>query len=384
MRVLVLGCGRMGSAIAMDMVQSDEVSKVVVSDFNERKIKQLIARLKSDKLSGKRVDIKNQQAAASLMTNFDVVISALPPGINILANKIAIETGVHLVDLSYEEQQWELDTPAKEAGITLIPGCGVAPGLTNILAGYGASLMDEVDEIHILCGGIPQSPVPPLGYRIVFSTQTLVDMYRRKSRIVRDGKIVEVDTLSGLERVKFPGLGELEAFYTDGLSTLLHTMKGRVKNMDEKTARWPGHAEKIKAFRDVGFFGAEPIEVNGVEIVPREVAVSILDKALRLSEERDVTVLRVDVSGKRKRNKVEYSFIMIDFFDEERGITSMARTTGYTAAIVGRMVARGDIQERGLVPPEVAITGKRFERLISELADRGIKIQEISRVERFL
>ncbi len=383
MRVLVLGCGRMGFAIALDMVQSDEVSKVVVGDFDEKKAEQLAAKLKSDKVSGQHVDVTNQKTTIKLMTNFDVAISAIPHGKNVLASMAAIEAGVHLVDLTFLEQQWELDTPAKEAGVTLIPDCGVAPGLANILASHGVSLLDEVDEIHIICGGIPQKPVPPLGYRIVFSTYGLVDMYCEKSRIVRNGKVVEVETLSGLEKIEFPGLGELEAFYTDGLSTLLRTMKGRVKNMDEKTARWPGHAEKIMAFRDTGFFDTQPVEVNGVKVVPRKVAVSILDKALRLGEEKDVTVLRVDVTGKKNGNNVEHSFVTVDFFDEERGVTSMARTTGYTAAIVGRMVARGDIQKRGVVPPEVAVAGK-FEGFVSELADRGIKIQEISRVKHFL
>jgi len=382
-RVLVLGCGRMGSAIALDMVQSDEVSKVVIGDFDEKKADQLAAKLKSDKVLGQRIDVTDQKATMKLMKNFNVIISALPHGVNVLANKAAIGAGAHLVDLAYEEQQWKMDTPAKEAGVTLIPGCGVAPGLTNILAGYGVSLIDEVDTIHIVCGGIPQKPVPPLGYRIVFSTHGLVGMYCEKSRIVMNGKVVEVDTLSGLEKIEFPGLGELEAFYTDGLSTLLHTMKGKVKNMNEKTARWPGHAEKIMAFRDTGFFDTQPVEVNGVKVVPRKVAVSILDKALRLGEEKDVTVLRVDVTGKKNGNNVEHSFVTVDFFDEERGVTSMARTTGYTAAIVGRMVARGDIQKRGVVPPEVAVAGK-FEGFVSELADRGIKIQEISRVKHFL
>jgi len=382
-RVLVLGCGKMGSAIATDMAQSDEVSRVVLGDFDEKKTEQLATKLESDKVSGQRVDVMNQQTTKEIMKNFDIIMSALPYTISAQASKVAVEAGVHLVDLSLEEQQWELDTPAKEAGVTLVPDCGVAPGLANILAGYGASLMDEAEDIHIVCGGIPQKPVLPLGYRIVFSTQGLVDMYCEKSRIVRNGKIVEVDTLSGLEKVEFPGVGELEAFYTDGLSTLLRTMNGKVRNMDEKTARWPGHAKKIEAFRNTGFFNTEPIEVDGVKVVPRKVAVSILDNALRLDGEEDVTVLRVDVTGKKDGNSVEYSFVMVDFFDKQRRVTSMARTTGYTAAIVGRMVARGDIQERGVVPPEIALAGK-FERFTSELTDRGIRIQEISRVKGFL
>ena len=383
MKVLVLGCGRMGSAIAMDMAYSDEVSRVVVGDFYENKAEQLAAKLKSDKVLGQHVDVMDRRATVKLMKNFDIVMSALPYELSILASKTVVEAGVHLVDLSYDERQWELDTAAKEAGVTLVPDCGVAPGLANILAGYGVSLMDEAREIHILVGGIPQKPVPPLGYRIVFSTQGFVDMYCEKARIVRNGEIVEVDTLSGLENVEFPGVGELEAFYTDGLSTLLRTMKGKVKNMDEKTARWPGHAEKIEAFRNTGFFHNEPIEVDGVKIAPRKVAVSILDKALKLGGEEDVTVLKVDITGKKDGNNVELSFVMVDFFDKQRRMTSMARTTGYTAAIVGRMVARGDIRERGVVPPEIAVAGK-FKRFTSELVDRGIRIQEVSRVKRFL
>ena len=383
MRVLVLGCGKMGSAIAMDMAQSDEVSDVVLGDYDQKKTEQLATKLQSEKVSGQRVNVMDRQATKEMMKNFDIAISALPYQISVQASKAAIEAGVHLVDLSLEEQHWELDTPAKEAGVTLVPDCGVAPGLANILAGYGVSLMDEAEEIHIVCGGIPRNPALPLGYRIVFSTQGLVDMYCEKSRIVKNGKMVEVDTLSGLEKVEFPGVGELEVFYTDGLSTLLRTMKGKVRSMDEKTARWPGHAEKIESFRDTGFFNTEPIEVDGVKIVPRKVAVSILDKALRLDGEEDVTVLRVDVKGKKDGNNVEHAFVMVDFFDKQRKVTSMARTTGYTAAVVGRMIARGDIQERGVVPPEIALAGK-FKRFASELAERGIRIQEISTVKRFL
>ncbi len=153
--------------------------------------------------------------------------------------------------------------------------------------------------------------------------------------------------------------------------------------MDEKTARWPGHAEKIEAFRDTGFFSADPIQVDGVKTIPRKVAASILDKTLRLGGEEDVTVLRVDVTGKKDGHNVKHSFVMVDFFDKQLGVTSMARTTGYTAAIVGRMVARGDIQDRGVVPPEIAVAGK-LEKFTSELAHRGVRIREISTVNRCL
>ncbi|MGQ9586976.1 MAG: saccharopine dehydrogenase C-terminal domain-containing protein [Thermoplasmata archaeon] len=378
--MLILGCGQMGYAIAMDMAQSDEVSEVVVADLDKKRAEQLVAKLKNDKVSGLRVDVKDSQATKKLMGRCDTAVCALPGGLNVFAGRAAIGAGVHMVDLSYGELLVEFDASAKKAGVTIMLDCGVAPGITNVLAGYGASLIDEVDDIRIVCGGIPQSPVPPLGYRIVWSAQGLVNMYCGKSKVVRNGRVVEVDTLSGLEQIEFPGVGRLEAFYTDGLSTLLRTMKGKVRNMHEKTARWPGHAEKIAAMRDAGFFATEPIEVEGVKVVPRDVAVSILDKALRLGDEKDVTVLRVDVSGRKDGSDVEHSFVMVDYFDEERGVTSMARTTGYTAAIIARMVARGEIQVRGVVPPEMAVV-KVYKRFVSELGERGIMIQETSRIK---
>lgn len=380
MRTLVLGSGMMGAAIAQDMADSDEVSEVVLADFDKKRADGVVTRLRSGKVSARRLDVKDVQATKKLMKGFDVAACALPEGLNTYASKAAIGAKVHVVDLAYGDRQLEFDGPAKKAGITIVLDCGVAPGMTNILASHGAGLMDEVDDIRIVCGGLPQKPLPPLGYRITWSTWGLINMYCGKARIVRNGRIVEVDAMSDLERIEFPGMGELEAFTTDGLSTLLVTMKGKVRNMVEKTARYPGHAEKILAMRDLGLFDTNPVDVGGVKVVPRNMAVSVLDKTLRRGDERDVTVLRVDVAGKKDGKDVGRSFVMVDRFDEERGVTSMARTTGYTAAIVARMVARGEIREKGVLPPETAV-GKVFERFVSELEDREVRIQETSRIK---
>lgn len=381
MKVLVLGSGMMGAAIALDMVESDEVSEIVVADYDDKKSKHVAAQLKSDKVSSHHINIRDIQATKKLMKGFDVAACALPEGLNVFASRATIGAGVHLVDLAYGAELAKLDEAAERAGITILVDCGVAPGITNILAAHGASLMDEVDDISIICGGLPQNPVPPLGYRIVWSTWGLVNMYCGKAKIVRDGKVVEVDAMSDLGTTHFPGIGMLETFITDGLSTLLVTMKGRVNNMVEKTARYPGHAEKIMAMRDAGFFSTEPVEVSGVKVVPKKVAVSVLDRALRVGDETDVTVLRVEVVGKKEGKRAKRSFVMVDSYDEERGVTSMARTTGYTAAIVARMLARGDIKERGVVPPETAVV-KHIKRFRSELEDRGITIREISSAKR--
>jgi lysine 6-dehydrogenase len=380
MRVLVLGSGMMGAAIAQDMCDSDEVSDVVLADLDKKKVDAAVARLKSDNVSGRRLDVKDVQATKKLMKGFDVAVCALPEGLNTYASKAAIGAKVHVVDLAYGHRQLDFDGSAKKAGIAIVLDCGVAPGMTNILAAHGASLMDGVDDIRIICGGLPQKPLPPLGYRITWSTWGLINMYCGKARIVKDGKIVQVDAMSDLERIEFPGIGELEAFTTDGLSTLLLTMKGKVRNMVEKTARYPGHAEKILAMRDLGLFDTNPVDVGGVKIVPRNMAVSVLDKTLGQGDERDVTVLRVDVAGRKNGKNVARSFVMVDRFDEKRGVTSMARTTGYTAAIVARMVARGEIEERGVVPPEKAVV-KVFKRFLSELENRGVRILETSRIK---
>jgi lysine 6-dehydrogenase len=377
--MLVLGCGMMGTTIAMDLARDKDISEVVCADYDKKQAERLVAQVKNDKVSGRRIDVKDVEATKKLMKGFDTVVCALPEGLNIYASKAAIGAKVHVVDLAYGNRQLEFDGPAQKAGITILLDCGVAPGMTNILAAYGASLIDEVDDIRIVCGGLPQKPLPPLGYRITWSTWGLINMYCGKARIVRDGKIVEVDAMSDLERIEFPGIGELEAFTTDGLSTLLLTMKGKVRNMVEKTARYPGHAEKIMAMRDLGLFDTNPVNVGGVKVVPRNMAVSVLDKTLRQGDERDVTVLRVDVAGKKDGKDVGRSFVMVDRFDEERGVTSMARTTGYTAAIVARMVARGEIAERGVVPPETAVV-KVFKKFVSNLENRGIRIQETSRI----
>lgn len=377
MKTVVLGAGMMGSAIAQDMADSDDACEVVVVDSDRKRVDELVRRLKNGKVSGRRVDVKDVRATGTIMKGADVAVCALPEGLNAYVSRAAIGAKVHLVDLAYGFRQFGFDARARTAGITIIPDCGVAPGITNILAGYGAGLMDEVDDIRIVCGGLPQTPLPPLNYRITWSTRGLVNMYCEKVTIVRDGRVVEVDAMSDLGRIEFPGIGELETFNTHGLSTLLITMKGKVRNMVEKTARYPGHAERIMAMKALGFFETKPVKVGCVKVVPRDVAISVLDKVLREGDERDLTVLRVDVDGMKDGKTSRRAFVMVDRYDERRGVTSMARTTGYTAAIVARMLARGEIEERGVVPPEKAVL-KVFERFRAELKERGIKIKVTS------
>jgi lysine 6-dehydrogenase len=378
MKAIVLGSGMMGEAIAQDMADCKEVSEVLLADLDKKKVGRTVTALGSEKVLGRTLDVKDIQATKKLMKGFDVAVCALPEGLNSYVAKAAIGAHLHVADLAYGYLMLGLDERAKSAGVTILVDCGVAPGITNILAGYGASLMDEVENIRIVCGGLPQKPLPPLYYRITWSTRGLIGMYCEKAKVVRDGRIVEVEAMSDLEKIVLPGVGELEAFNTNGLSTLLVTMKGRVRNMVEKTARYPGHAEKILAMRSLGLFDTKPVILNGVKVAPRNMAIAVLDKGLRQGDAKDLIVLRVDVAGKKDGKPSERSFVVVDRYDERKGVTAMARTTGYTAAIAARMIARGEIVDRGIVPPEIAVV-KVFRKFMSELEERGIKIREASK-----
>jgi len=379
MRVLVLGCGLMGSAIARDLVERGGM-EVTIAARDEGKLREYVAQLGSERASAVGVDARDEKALVELMRGSDVVVGALPGRLGFGAMRAAIEAGTDMVDISFMPQNpLELDDLAKAAEVTIIPDCGVAPGLSNMLVGYGASRLDRVKEVHIKVGGLPQNPTPPLGYRITWSVEDLLEEYTRRARIVQDGEVKEVEALSGLEMVDLPGIGRLECFYTDGLRTLLHTIEADV--MDEKTLRYPGHAEEIKTLVDCGLLSAEPVRVDDTTLEPKRFLAALLSPFLELGEEKDLTVMKIDVVGENNGEEVQHTFQLIDRYDEARGITSMARTTGYTASVVAQMVARGEIEGRGVVPPErLGMEQKLFKPIVRGLSERGIRVVEAIKV----
>ena len=285
-----------------------------------------------------------------------------------------------MVDVSYTpEIPLGLDRPAKEAGVTVIPDCGVAPGLSSILVGRAASRLDRVESAHILVGGIPEIPVPPLGYTITWSAEGLIDEYVREVSVVEGGRVVQVPALSGLEEFDFPGVGRLEAFYTDGLRTLVQSLPG-VDSMYEKTLRYPGHVEGVRLLRELGFFDEEPLEVEGRRVSPRLLTARLLERSLRRPEVGDLLAMIVEVRGEAGGEASGYSYYVLDRFDRAGGVTAMARTTAYTASIVAGMLARGSIEEKGIIPPErIGMNEGIAEELLSELGKRGV-IVEASRL----
>ena len=380
MRVSIFGSGLMGATIAQDLVRANEVDQVTVYDIDRRRLRALTQRERSSKLATRVHDVSNRGKTAGLLKKCDAGVGALPHGLSEHAIRSAISARVNFVDLifGWQFRQAEINSTCKRKGITIIPACGLAPGLTNILAMQAAEQMEMVDEVHIKVGGIPQNPKPPLNYRIVFSFQAVLEEYLRKARTVKNRRLVDVPALSGLETINFPApIGRCECFYTDGLSTLVQTI-GNVREMDEKTIRWPGHAEQIRTLIECGLLEAKPIIYHNQSISPREFVSNTLSERLALGRERDLTLLRVEVSGKKNGKPTHHRYQMIDHYDRRHKITSMARTTAYPCSIAAQILASGRIQQKGLVPPEIAFKADLRDEILDYVGKRGMKIESKS------
>ena len=377
MRIVVFGSGLMGAAIARDLAGSRRVDEVTVCDVDKKRLRGLARSEHSAKLSTKVHDIRNENETARLLRKFDVGVGALPHGLSEYAISATIKAGVDFVDLIFGWRfgQRGINSSAKRKGITIIPACGLAPGLTNILAMAAAERMRRVDEVHINVGGIPEKPKPPLNYRIVFSFDAVLEEYLRKARIIRRGKVTDAPALSGLETITFRApIGKCECFYTDGLSTLVQTLR-KVREMDEKTIRWPGHAEQIKTLIECGLLETKPLNFRGQPIAPRQFVSTLLSDRLRLGNEKDLTLLRVDVSGKDSGTKIRHRYEMIDHYDTRHRTTSMARTTAFPCSIAAQLLASGAISRKGVVPPELAFTEDLRDEFLDYLAHRRMEIK---------
>jgi lysine 6-dehydrogenase len=376
MKVIVLGSGKIGSIMARDFAGSVEGAQLTLSDISEER-----ARAAASSIEGAEwtlIDTSDQAKLTETLSGFDLVLGALPGDFGWVALKAAVGAGVDMLDVAFTpEDPMELDGAAKEAGITIIPDCGVAPGLSNILVGYSAGRLDSVDEAQIMVGGIPEELVPPLDYTITWSAEGLIDEYVREVSIIKDGETVQVPALSGLEEIEFPGVGTLEAFYTDGLRSLAKTFP-EVENMYEKTLRYPGHVEKVKLLRELGYFSDEPITVGGNEVSPRLVTARLLERSLWKPEIGDLLAMRIQVSGEKEGKETGYRHRVLDRYDHETDVSAMARTTAYTASIVAGMLAKGTFDVKGVIPPERLGMDTAFtETLISELKSRGVIVEEI-------
>jgi len=376
MKILTIGCGYIGSVLARHLSDKMPSAEIVISDQNKEAVKKVAFSINKDNVSSLELDFYNYNELVKCARSFDILVGLTPGRLGYKTVEAAIEARVNMVDLSYmPEEPLTLSKDAVSAGIVVIPDCGVAPGLSNILVGRATRIVDKVENVRILVGGLPQERIPPLDYKVTWCVEDLIEEYVREAKIVKDGRMIEVEALEGLEEVEFPGIGKLEAFYTDGVRTLHHTIKG-VENMWEKTLRYPGHAEKIKLLRALGFFGERAKE----GISPRSVSITILGEKLDMPEVEDLLAMKIEVEGIRKGQKTCYSYLLLDYYDEKKNVTAMGRTTAYTASAVIELLAKDEIKERGIIPPEeLGMDQKLFEKIMIELGKDGITINEAAK-----
>ncbi len=380
MKFLVLGGGAQGTAAAFDLCRREEVEEVTVADLDVSRVPPFLHPFEGDKLRLRTVDATDPSAMVPLLEAADAVMSALPYYLNPLITRLAVEAGAHYSDLGGNTeivgQQRALHDRARSAGLSVIPDCGLAPGMVNILAQAGIDELDDIDSVEIRVGGLPQHPQPPLNYQIVYSMEGVLDYYTTRALILTNGEPTEVDALDGLETVTFPEpVGELEAFYTaGGISTMPYRYAGRIPEMNYKTLRYPGHAKIMWAIRELGLLDLEPVSVDGVSVVPRKSFIATVSPKLTNAEGDDLVALRVEVRGRKDGDSARVRYDLIDRYDTDNGITAMMRTTGYSLAITSLMQADGRVTEKGVRTPDEAMPASAY---LEELARSGIRVVRV-------
>ncbi len=377
MKIVVLGCGNIGSVVARDLAESLPTAQIVMADVNESRAEEAAKEIGRGNVTWVQVDASNERELVESLKKFDLVVGTLPGSMGFQACKAAILAGVDMVDVSYmPEDVMVLDKAALKANVCVVPDCGMSPGLGSMLVGRAVSRLDSTETVFMLNGGLPEKPVAPLGYVITWSVKDLIDMYSRKVTIVKEGKVARVEPMSGLEMITFPKVGKLEAFYTDGLRTLLHTVKG-VEEMWEKTLRYPGHIEKIKLLKSLGFFEEKPVEIGNLSVSPRGLTAKLFEKKLKRPEIHDIVAMLIKVSGVKRGRRTTYTYHLLDHCDKKRNVTAMARTTAYTASVATQLIAKKTVKENGVIPPEkLGMNEKFYRKFMDQMKKRGIAVKE--------
>lgn len=362
-KIIVLGAGLIGKAMAIDLCRDYEVA---CADVQMCSLEALSPQFPITVIP---CNFNDRQALAQCIAPYDLVILAVPGHMGFETLRFIIEQGKDVVDISFfPENPLALDKIAKDKNVTAVVDCGVAPGMCNIIAGHYHA-KSPLLSYECLVGGLPLQPQWPFKYKAVFSPIDVIEEYTRPSRYRENGSMVVKAALSDTESVVFEKTGELESFNTDGLRTLADTMTG-VPNMKEKTLRYPGHAEIMKVFRETGLFGKEKVDVAGQKVSPIELTSKLMFDQWKLKPgEKDFTVMRVTVSDASK----EYTYNLYDEYDPITQTTSMARTTGYTCTAVSRLVVEGIFTRKGICPPEYIGAEKIcFDTIMQYLAQRNI------------
>ncbi len=378
---VVLGAGRQGAAIAFDLVKHGQAKEVTLVDREEPRVqacaKNLNRLLHSEKIKPVQGDVRSVKHIQPHLKGKDAVVSALPYFLNPLAAQAAVLEKVHFTDLGGNtdvvKQELALNDQARSAKISLLPDCGLAPGLSNLLAAKALNHFDETETIRVRCGGIPAHPKPPFFYKMVFSIEGLLNEYSGMASIIRDGKLHEVPALSELEEIDFKPLGKLEAVVTSGgTSTAPESFLGKVQNFDYKTLRHPGHWSALRAFDALGLLSQEPLPFEKAHIAPREVLKVLLEKSTTFPDDKDLVVLWMEAVGLKKGKKETYRISMLDRGDEN--FSAMERTTGFPTSTTAFLQVQGKTP-LGATPIEQTVP---VDDLLQGLKERGLVLEEES------
>lgn len=375
---LVLGAGKMGLVLAKDLIESSPQNRVTLVDISPQQLEKAREFIANSRLEVLPRDMENEEQRKSVCKGKDVIINALLHRHSLPTLETAIRSAAHFVDLVGEAPlaRMSYDQEARGNCVTVISGVGVSPGITNVLVGRAVYLLDETESALIFCGGNPVNPRPPLNYKIVYAIDSLINFYQRPALILRRGQVQEVAPLTEIEPISFPpDFPNMECFFTDGLSSLLQTMKGKIHgDLYEKTVRHRGHAQGFRTLQDCGLSSKDPAQIGEQRIIPRQVLETLLEERMKLGDEKDATLLRILVSGKKSGVPQTHVFEMVDYCDSEKNYTSMARTTSFPASIAAQMIASGQISVRGVVFPENVFSQGLFPLFIEGLKKRGVAI----------
>jgi lysine 6-dehydrogenase len=381
MKILVLGAGRMGLGAAYDLAHNSEgVELLTIADVDEGRARAVAETLRDGRVRAAQVDVEDRARVVELMRGHDAALSCVTYFHNLQLARAAVGARTHFCDLggnnAVVDAELALDEEARAAGVNVVPDCGLAPGMVSVLAAHGAARFAQLDELHIRVGGLPQQPRPPLDYQIVFSVEGLINEYVERARVIRSGQLIEVESMTELESLDFPApYGRMEAFQTSGgTSTLPETFLGKVRELDYKTIRYPGHCERFKLLIDLGLASSEEMEASGARVRPRKLLNELLNRHLP-ADEPDLVFIRLEFAGRLADggDAARLRYDIIDRFDPRTGLSAMQRTTAFPASLVAQMMARGETTRRGAVPQERCIPPDLF---VAALAARGINIDE--------
>ena len=377
MRYLVLGSGMMGFALAFDLARSEGTESVTLADIDEARARKAASTIPGGNVTPLAVDVNDRDAVVRAMRNHTVAIGAVSYRMNVDLSKAAIAAGVHFCDLggndSVVRAQLGLHDAAVDRHMTIVPNCGLAPGLVNILGARGAQAFERVDAIRMRVGGLPQHPVPPLNYQLVFSAEGLINEYSGTSTVLREGVVTEVPALTEVEMFDVPPLETLEAFHTSGGVSLLPQMfAGKVRELDYKTVRYPGHVERIRMLFEMGFAGTELLTVGTAPLTPRAFLIEFLKQRLP-SSGLDLVVLLATIDGIAQGNRTRREFRLVDYHDEKNNISAMMRGTAYPTSIIAQQLASGMIDTPGVFTPEQCCD---LDGLLADLHTRDVHVVE--------